>query len=231
MNVVSYLRVSGKGQVDGDGFGRQNQSIEDFCRHHKLPHVNQYQEAGVSGTVEGIDRPEFARMLGAIRDPNSDSFNAQAIVVERMDRLARDLMVSEMLLRECRENGIKVFSVDQGNLTDMASDGGDPTRVLIRQIMGALAQWEKSVLVKKLKASRERIRATGSQCEGKKAYGLKPGESFIMAQMRELRGDGKSYGNIAKILNEMGCDTRSGRPWKEQNVRTILVNHKPKKDS
>jgi DNA invertase Pin-like site-specific DNA recombinase len=230
VNVVSYLRVSGKGQVDGDGFERQGQAIRAFCKASGLRIQGDFLEEGVTGTMEGIERPAFSRLLATRGSTNFD-----AIVVERMDRLARDLMVSEMLLRECRENGIKVFSADQGNLTDMASDGGDPTRVLIRQIMGALAQWEKSVLVKKLKASRDRVRASGKRCEGVKPYGYFPGEAFILEQMQQRRAeliDGvpTSYQRIACQLNEAGCVTRSKKAWTAQLVRDILVNHKPKKE-
>jgi len=53
-------------------------------------------------------------------------------------------MTQEFLLAECRKRGLKVYSADQGQLIDMAENGGDPTRVLIRQILGALAQWEKN---------------------------------------------------------------------------------------
>lgn len=241
MNVVSYLRVSGATQIAGDGFGRQNQAIEDFCWHNNLSHANQYQEGGVSGTVEGIDRPEFARMLDAIADPNSDSFNAQAIVVERMDRLARDLMVSELLLKECRTRGIKVFSADQGNCTDMAADGGDPTRVLIRQIMGALAEWEKSVLVRKLRSAKDRLKAAGKMnVEGVKPYGFFKPEAALLKLMLDWHAGSpdqvdecppKNYREIARLLNIMDSRTRSGKRWTEQNVRTIILNAKAKQQS
>ena len=38
---------------------------------------------------------------------------------------------------------------------DLTSADGDPTRTLIRQVLGAVAQFEKSVIVLKLRAARE----------------------------------------------------------------------------
>lgn len=227
MNVVCYQRVSGISQADGDGPHRQADANKAFCKSHGLNIVQFFFEMGVSGTVEGVDRPQFSEALEFIAKHG----DIKAIVVERMDRLARDLMVSEMLLKICRENHIKVFSADQGNLIDMASDGGDPTRVLIRQIMGALAQWEKSVLVKKMRLAKERMKASGvpkAYVEGVKPYGFFGPEKVIVELMRKLHEEGKNFSEIARLLESMDCRTRSGRPFKPQNVRGIILQPKKK---
>jgi DNA invertase Pin-like site-specific DNA recombinase len=135
-------------------------------------------------------------------------------------------MVSEMLLKECRDNGIKVFAADQGNLIDMASDGGDPTRVLIRQIMGALAQWEKSVLVKKLRAAKDRMKAEGKYAEGNKPFGHIGGEKFVLDTIVRFHGDGKNYTEISRLLNQSDMHNRSGKAFTPQNVRSLIVQHK-----
>lgn len=222
MLVYSYIRVSGKSQVDGDGPDRQREAIRTFCSERKLELVTEFFEKAVSGTVEGIDRPAFSDLLDCASEY---PLKIDALVVERIDRLARDLMVSELLLAECRKRGIKVFSVDQGNTEDMASNGGDPTRVLIRQIMGALAQWEKSVIVKKLRLSRERIRARGERCEGKIAYGcLNITEKTILQTVGNLRKLAcvPSSRNIARMLNDSGFRNRAGHLWTFQNVSKLI---------
>jgi DNA invertase Pin-like site-specific DNA recombinase len=229
MNVFGYCRVSGKSQVEGDGFPRQEAAIESFCKIHNLKLCYIAREEGVSGTVEGLDRPTFAEMIQRIEDPNTGHYPIHAIVVERMDRLARDLMVSEVLLGELRKRNIKIFSTDQGALIDMASDGGDPTRVLIRQIMGALSQWEKSMLVKKLRAAKDRLKVQGKYAEGNRPYGIFPGEETILKFLLDNH-PAINYCQLAKMLQSSGCLTRSGRDWKPQNVRQVLTwNRKSKK--
>jgi DNA invertase Pin-like site-specific DNA recombinase len=226
MNVISYMRVSGMTQISGDGFERQGQVIESFCKANNLKLVTSFSEQGVSGTVEGMDRPIFSQAIEFILHRREcGEVKIDAIVVERMDRLARDLMVSEMLLRECRDNGIKVFSADQGACIDMASDGGDPTRVLIRQIMGALAQWEKSVLVKKLRAAKERMKAAGKKnVEGCKPYGYVGHERFVLNTLMGFHADGKNFSEITRLLNTSGLRNRSGDPFTPQNVRGVILN-------
>src|SRR5215510_9454473 len=45
-----------------------------------------------------------------------------------------------------------------------------PTAVLVRQVLGAIAQFEKASLVAKLKAARDRKRARDGKCEGRKSH-------------------------------------------------------------
>lgn len=235
MRVFGYVRVSGQSQVEGDGFARQELAIQEFCAGQPTLRLvgAVWREQGVSGTVEGLERPAFGEMLDVIDRERAMHIAAKgstlgwdcAVVVERMDRLARDLMVSEMLLMELRKRGIKVFSSDQGALIDMASDGGDPTRVLIRQIMGALSQWEKSMLVKKLSAAKARLKAAGKYADGTLPYGMMAGEedtlNFMLAHHPEM-----NYSQITVLLNQGGYRNRAGRPFKQQNVRDIILNNR-----
>lgn len=220
IRVFGYIRVSSKKQVDGDGPERQTQAIAAFCKAQGLVLERTYSDS-ISGTVEGLDRPELAelfRFIDTMKELEQPAING--IVVERMDRLARDLMVSEVLLAECRKRGLIVYSADQGTLINMAEDGGDPTRVLIRQIMGALSQWEKTMLVRKLKSSRDRIRARGERCEGVKPYGHFRGEPEIIAIARALLP--ATNGEIARTLNLMQQGTRKGLQWTKDNVKKTL---------
>jgi DNA invertase Pin-like site-specific DNA recombinase len=44
------------------------------------------------------------------------------------------------------------------------------TAVLVRQVLGAIAQFEKASLVAKLKAARDRKRARDGKCEGRQSH-------------------------------------------------------------
>ena len=41
---------------------------------------------------------------------------------------------------------------------------------MVRQVLGAIAQFEKASLVAKLKAARDRKRAAAGKCEGRKSW-------------------------------------------------------------
>ncbi len=220
-----YIRVSGRGQVDGDGPDRQRDAIKQFCEAHGLAFAGEFFDEAVSGTKEGMDRPAFSKML------IEADIQRAVIVVERMDRLARDLLVSEMLLRECRTRGIKVFCADQGQLIDIASDEGDPTRKLIRQVLAAVAEWGKSELVRKLRHARERVKRERGRCEGTIPYGELPGETRILALIIQFHRNRQwSVNQIAEALNLHGFRTRRGSLWDYKNVYRAILNFNRKKD-
>ncbi len=221
MKAFAYIRVSGKAQIGGDGPDRQREKIAAFRDKCGLEDFREFFEEGVTGTIDGLDRPAFLALVNeAEQTPHS------CIVVERMDRLARTLVVQEVLLAECKKRGIKVFSADRGELVDQASDGADPSVVLIRQILGAVAQWEKSVIVMKLKAAKDRKRRETGRCEGPKPYGATPAEQQIVQYAHGLKGMGHPYSHIAGSMNLSGYKTRTGKMWSKARVAHLFQNGK-----
>jgi DNA invertase Pin-like site-specific DNA recombinase len=203
------LRVSGKGQVQGDGFPRQRAAIAAFAKSAKLELLEEFRDEGVSGTTELEGRPGLAALLDRI-----ESNGVKVVVIERADRLARDLMVSEVILAQFAAAGAKVLTADGA---DLSSAADDPTRTLIRQVLAAVAQFDKSVLVLKLRAARERLRRKGQRVEGRKPYGFHPNERAIVAHMQALRAVPRdvrpSFNTIAQQLNAEGHTTRYGKQW------------------
>lgn len=222
MRAIGYIRVSSKGQMDGDGPARQLDAIKKFCSAQNIGFTQYVTEEGVSGTVEAMDRAAFTDMLVMIEQSWKSPNPIGAVVVERLDRLARDLMVSEFLLKELRTRGIKVFSADQGALIDMANNEGDPTRKLIRQIIAALAEWEKSQLVVKLRVARERKKAATGRCEGPLPYGSTPSEAAILNSIKIWKRQKFSLNQIAEFLNQGDMKTRFGKKWNKKNVFNVL---------
>jgi DNA invertase Pin-like site-specific DNA recombinase len=219
--AVSYLRVSGKGQVEGDGFPRQREVIERYARAAGFELVAEYRDEGVSGTRELEDREGLSELLARIR-----SNGVRVVIVERADRLARDLIVGELILNQLRELGVNVIAADCG--TELTAGDDDPTRVLIRQVLGAVAQFEKAVIVSKLKAARVRARRATGRCEGRKPYGSRPREAEVVAMIHKLRrkprgGKRLSFAAIADRLNAERCPTRTGKPWAPETVRQIAL--------
>ena len=66
----------------------------------------------------------------------------------------------------------------------------DPKRILVRQMMGAVAQYEKSQIVLKLRGARIRKRAKEGRCEGRKPYGYYEGEAEALDRLKALRAEG-----------------------------------------
>jgi DNA invertase Pin-like site-specific DNA recombinase len=214
--AIGYLRVSGLGQVDKDGEVRQREAVEGFCKQNGLFLRGCVFEAGVSGAVEGLDRPVFRQLLEEIDSVEGEK---PVIVIERLDRLARVLMVQEIILRECRERHIEVYAADQPFL-DLASNDVDPSRKLFRQIMGALAEWEKSALVLKLRKARDRKRQETGRCEGPLPFHLTPEGKKVVEFISNCRQEpGNTINQTVEALNRAGLKTQTGKSW---NKRAML---------
>jgi DNA invertase Pin-like site-specific DNA recombinase len=218
--AVSYLRVSGKGQVQGDGFQRQRDAVARFARQRKFDLVEEFRDEGISGTKDLSNRPGLGALLDRI-----ESNGVKVVIVERADRLARDLMVSEVILDQLTRAGAQVLTSEGADLT--ATDD-DPTRTLIRQVLAAVAQFDKGVTVLKLRASRDRIRRHTGRCEGRKPYGFRQDERQLVERIYQLRrkrvgAKRLSCADIADRLNSEGHVTRYGRSWSRAAIHRILT--------
>jgi DNA invertase Pin-like site-specific DNA recombinase len=221
VKAFSYLRVSGKAQVDGDGFDRQRDVIAKRAASDGFEIVREFIDAGVSGTKDMDDRPALSELFAAIVLDG-----VRVVIVERADRVARDLMVGEVILSQFRAESCKVIDAESG--TDLtANDPDNPTGTLVRQILAVIAQFEKTSIVGKLRKARARKKAETGRCEGQKPFGHFPGEAETIETMRCLRRKAKgrdrmSFARIAEELQALGLVTRKGGPWSASSVKQIL---------
>ncbi|HOC57873.1 MAG TPA: recombinase family protein [Verrucomicrobiota bacterium] len=213
--AFTYLRTSGKGQIGNDGFPRQRETVTRYAKTHKIEIVQEFSDEAVSGTTDAMDRNGLTDLFVALK-----ANGVRLVLVENATRLARDLMISEIILGEFRKIGVRVISADGG--IDLTLGNDDPSGKLIRQILGAVAEWEKCALVQKLRASRLRIRRAGGKCEGKKPYGHTLDETKVVESILEHRKCGKSYVAIAEQLNADGIKSRSGKQWHPTQVQRVI---------
>ena len=89
-------------------------------------------------------------------------------------------------------------------------------------MMGALAQYEKSQIVLKLRGARLRKKAKTGRCEGRKPYGFYEGEAAALDRIKALRAEGLGFDRLAAKLNEEGVPTRTGKPWHGVVINRIL---------
>ncbi len=213
VKAFAYLRVSGKGQVKGDGFPRQRAAIQAYAKTHDLKIVQWFEERGVGGAKESMDRPAFAEMMTALH-----SNGVRTVIIERLDRLARDLMVQETAIANLNKHGFTLLSVEEPDL-----HATDPSRKFMRQIMGGLAEYDKSQIVLKLRGARMRKRAQTGRCEGRKSFGHREGEQAVIDRMQALRASGMAFDKIAAQLNAEGLKPRAGSHWHGFVVNRILA--------
>ncbi|NCC61173.1 MAG: recombinase family protein [Verrucomicrobiae bacterium] len=217
--AYGYIRVSGQGQVDGDGFRRQTDEIENYCKTAKIELVNVFEEKAISGTVDETQRPAFQEMIQAILKNG-----VKTVIVERMDRLAREYRIQETLLIYMASKGIQLINAGTGeNVTEAISS--DPMKKALIQMQGIFAELEKNLLVKKLRSAREAKRLKNGKCEGRKSYAESAPETLakIKALYRKPRnGERKTLQEIADALNAEGILTLDGQQWSKANVHRVI---------
>lgn len=210
--AYAYLRVSGRGQLDGDGFPRQLAAIKKHAAANGIKITRVFREEGVSGTRDLENRPALQDMLVALH-----SNGTKLVLVERLDRLARDLMIQESIIADMKRHGFEIVSVAE---PDLCSD--DPSRTLMRHVLGAFAQYERAIIVQKLRGARQRNRAKTGRCEGRKPYGVRPGEAEVVERMKALRAEGMAVDKIAAALNAASVKPRAGEQWYPTSVYRVL---------
>src|SRR6476659_8735429 len=162
VSAIAYLRKSSAANVgaDKDSEKRQRLAIQAYAQRAGYELVGEFYDPAVSGADPIETRPGFAAMLERI-----ESNGVRTIIVETANRFARDLMVQEVGYARLRERGIDLIAADSPN----AFLDDTPTAKLIRQVLGAIAEFDKAMTVAKLRGARERMRKAVGKCEGRKS--------------------------------------------------------------
>lgn len=229
MKLAAYLRVSTAMQAEeGLGLALQERAVRTWARSQGHRIVATYRDEGVSGANGLAERVGLLDAFDALR-----SGRAGGIVVARLDRLARDLVTQESLLREAWNLGAEVFTTAPGEAVYLhRDDPEDPSRQLVRQVLGAVSSYERAMVVARLRAGRRRKAERGGFAGGKVPYGYRAearelvaeaGEQATLARMRALRADGASYRAIVAALDAEGRTTRKGTRWNPAGVRAVLL--------
>lgn len=226
--IFGIARVSSADQAkdDKDGPRRQLEKIRQFILDsgYKI-YSNQMMTDVYTGVSSIFDRPQFAKAFRFLTEVCVDSAR-KIIVFENSDRIARDLIEGEMLLRQCKQHGIEVWSVDAD--CNMCDDDERPEVRLMRQVMGAFAEFDKNKLVYRMRCGRQakRKETDGRQgVEGRRPYGFKEGELEVVKKAYALRYEsGAGWFRIASILNEHGHRRRDGGLWDGRTLKKIMCN-------
>ncbi len=221
--VFAYLRVSDRSQVDKGGFDRQLKSIKAYCADQGFKIADVYREEGISGTKDELERPTFQNMITAILGNG-----IRTIVVESLDRLARELRIQEQILFYLARHDICLISANTGeNVTEAVKS--DPMKNALIQIQGVFSELDKKQLVSKLQRGREKAKRDRGKCEGRKHYGEESEEERqIIKRITYMRRKSKyqekrmSFQKIATALNEDGIKTRLGKNWTSTGIKNVV---------
>jgi DNA invertase Pin-like site-specific DNA recombinase len=224
--TIGYIRVSTDFQADkGLGLDVQEEAIRAWCRQHDREVVAIYRDEGLSGALDASARPGLAAALEAIK-----AGEANALVVHKLDRLARSLTVQEAALAHVWRDGGDVFAVDTGPV--IRDDPDDPVRTAMRQMIGVFSQLERGMIAARMRAGRRLKAKRGGYAGGRPPYGFRAeahelvevaDEQDAIKLAQKLRDNGISYKRIATELERLGFRRKSGSTrWHAAQVSRAL---------
>lgn len=224
LRLIAYYRLSTAGQLDGFGAEVYEQMMRKWARTNRHTIVELVSDDAVTGTVDEDDRPALASAIEMVANGHADG-----ILFPDMTRLARHLQVQESVLAIVWANGGRVFAVDHGE--HLPDDDDDPMRTLLRQFVGAVGQFDRTSIAKRLRSGRAAKKAAGGYAGGAPAYGQKAeggelvaddAEAAGLQRAQQLKADGLSLRAIAAALNEEGVPTKRGGQWSASTVSRLL---------
>ncbi|EQA1624943.1 recombinase family protein [Enterobacter asburiae] len=108
-------------------------------------------EEHISGSVAACERPGFTWMLDRME-------NSDVLIVTKLDRLGRDAMDVRKTVEQLAASGIRVHCLALGGV-DLTSAAGKMTM----QVISAVAEFEKDLLIERTHAGIARARASGKR--------------------------------------------------------------------
>ena len=231
--VVGYLRVSTDRQAEeGTGLDYQRRGIEVWAAANGVEVIAFFADEGISGSEPIEGRQGLFHAMGMLSRDYVDG-----IVVWKLDRLARDVVLQEVLYRDIVLKGGELYSTFSSE-NDTLRDPQDPTQEMVRVILGAVAQLERKMLKARSMAGKAEKRAQGGYIGGRTPFGQRasgvrgqlepdPEQMETIEMMVDLRKKGFGYERIARELDKRGRPTQRGGPWTRVSVRDILNRVSP----
>jgi DNA invertase Pin-like site-specific DNA recombinase len=202
--VVGYARVS-RGAGSGRSIEAQRAAIGVECerRGWQLLRVETDQASGRES-----NRPGRTRALAAC-----GAGEARALVVARLDRLARSLGEAARLLERAKREGWNLVALDLG--LDLSTPHGER----VANAFVSVAQWERRLISERTREALARTRA-----QGVKLGTPRTTPAPAVAKITKLRAQGLSLQAIADELNRLRVPTtRGGSRWRPSSVRSVLL--------
>jgi putative DNA-invertase from lambdoid prophage Rac len=200
MAIFGYVRVSTLTQAkEGESLEAQRRQVISYANSKglDLPSVNVFVEVGVSGGSEFQDRPEGAKLFGALT-------NGDMIIFPKLDRAFRNTRNALNVLHELKARGVSVHFIDLGG--DVTGNG---VGAIVFTILSAFATFERERIATRIREVKQLKKAQGKFTGGRRAFGYdviggvkvpREDEQAVIREMMKMREQGIGYRDIAEWM-------------------------------
>ncbi len=205
--VIGYARKSKAEVGNGHGLDAQETAIRAECDRRGWTLLDVIRDDGASGC--DTDRPGLTLALEAIARGD-----AAGLIVAKLDRLSRSVVDFGTILEWINAAGASLVALDLG--VDTSTVGGR----LVANVLASVAQWERETIAQRTKDGLAQRRRAGVTI-GHPAFVDTEHGRALRERIRSMREDGKSYGEIAKLLDAEKVPTlRGAEKWSRASVQS-----------
>lgn len=209
--AVGYLRASKEDQKLSPE--AQRSEIEDWAAKNGVTIAAWFQDHGECGATPLEQRPG---LLAAIS--STYEHNAGLILILRRDRLGRDTLVSALIDREVERAGATIFSVRD------PVNGKDPASVFTRNILDAVAQFERERISTRTKEALAVKKARGERVGRPSLSEQIPSSTLQLIKTLYLSGN-FTQAQLAEELNRRNIPTATAKGrWHKRTVQVALAS-------
>jgi len=219
MKCIVYTRFSPRRNSEECTSGEvQLAYCEQYCEKKGYTICKIFHDEAVSGSDEFRENLWLAiECLG----------KGDVLLVHKMDRLARNVYLSECIKRAVKKQGGSIEAVE-GDIT-----GDDPQLEFVRQINAATAEYERKLISQRTRASMRYHQVQGKKMGRFPPYGYEPDpenegmtkpsptEFPVLREIRDLLKKEASYNGIAKRMNNVYPTLARGKCWYAKSIMTI----------
>jgi DNA invertase Pin-like site-specific DNA recombinase len=222
MRILGYVRLSRASREESTSVVRQREIIRKTCAARDFELVDIIEDVDVSATKTRLDRPGLSEVRARIRSGDAD-----AVMVWRLDRIARSVVDFGVLLDE----GLDIISATE------PLDTASPMGRAMAEVLQVFARLEAKTIGVRISASQEHLRKVGRFPGGVIPYGYRavphpdgvgralepdPAEAAVVRRMADEVLGGDSVYAVTVRLNRDGIPARRASKWSTTAVQRIL---------
>ncbi len=177
MIVAIYVRVSTRKQDETNQLPR----LREIAKNRGFEVFNEYSD---EASAKDANRPGWKELM---EDASNHKFDA--ILVTKLDRVMRSLVQLNITMSNLQTYNVKLICADIGEI-----DCSTPMGKVQMQIIGAIAEWEREIIVQRTKEGLEARKARGAK------LGRKRRDDIPLDTIATLRMNGSSWNLISKDL-------------------------------
>ena len=224
LNAVSYARYSSHLQRE-ESITAQLRAIDKFAEDNGYILLASYVDEAQSGTND--NRMAFQKMIADIKN---GSVKADAVIVHKLDRFARNRYDAAVYRNFLNKQGIKLISVTE-NLQD------SPESVILQSVIEGMNEYYSLNLRREVRKGLRENALKATHTGGTPPLGydvdpvtkkliINPTEAEAVKMIFTMYYNGSGYTEIINTLNANGYKTKRGHSFVKNSINSILKNEK-----